>query len=195
MDDEVDTAVLLAAAARDDQAAWDVLVGRYTGLLWSIARGFRLSVADASDTVQTTWLKLVENLDRIADPERLPAWLATTMRRECLQLIRRAGRQRLSDDWPVAADLADPAPPVDEGLLRAERDRALLAALVTLSERCQRLLRVLMASPPPAYTEVAAALDIPIGSIGPTRQRCLGQLRAVVLADELLASGREGDQP
>lgn len=181
----MDVRALLGAAAEGDQAAWDTVVQRYTGLLWSIARGYGLSTTDAADTVQVTWLKLVENLGTIADPERLPAWLATTMRREALQLIRRKGRAPRADDWAMD-ELADPAPPVDHELLRTERDRALLRALATLSERCQRLLRVLMASPPPAYAEVSAALDVPIGSIGPTRQRCLGRLRAVVLADGLL---------
>jgi RNA polymerase sigma factor (sigma-70 family) len=189
----MDVHALLGAAADGDQAAWDSLVERYTNLLWSIARGYRLNAADASDSVQMTWLRLVENLDRITNPERLPAWLATTMRRECLQLIRRSGRERLSDDWTTTDHLADLAPPLDDRLLRAERDGALMRALATLSERCQRLLRVLMASPPPAYAEVAAALDMPIGSIGPNRQRCLGQLRPLVLADELLTS--DGDRP
>jgi RNA polymerase sigma factor (sigma-70 family) len=190
----MDVHALLDAAAEGDQAAWDALVQRYTGLLWSIARGYGLGATDAADTVQMTWLRVVQHLSTIADPQRLPAWLATTMRRECLQLIRRTGREPRADDWAMA-EIADPAPPVDHELLRAERDSALLRALATLPERCQRLLRVLMASPPPAYTEVAAALDIPIGSIGPTRQRCLGQLRTVVLTDELLGSGRpEGNR-
>ncbi len=184
----MDNHALLSAATEGDQAAWDALVQRYTGLLWSIARGFRLSTTDAADTVQLTWLKLVEHLGTIVDPERLPAWLATTMRRECLQLIRRRVREPKLDDWSVT-DVVDPGPPVEHELLEAERDRALFRALATLSERCQRLLRVLMASPPPAYSEVSAALDIPVGSIGPTRQRCLARLREVVLADGLLGSG------
>jgi RNA polymerase sigma factor (sigma-70 family) len=184
----MDNRALLSAATEGDQAAWDALVQRYTGLLWSIARGFRLSTTDAADTVQLTWLKFVEHLGTIADPERLPAWLATTMRRECLQLIRRRVREPKLDDWSVT-EVVDPAPPVEHKLLEAERDRALLHALATLSERCQRLLRVLMASPPPAYSEVSSALDIPVGSIGPTRQRCLGRLREVVIADGLLSSG------
>lgn len=83
---------LVAAASRGDQAAWDAIVQRFSNLLWSIARGYRLDPIDASDVVQMTWLKLVENLDRIAEPEALASWLATTVRRECLQLIRRTSR-------------------------------------------------------------------------------------------------------
>jgi RNA polymerase sigma factor (sigma-70 family) len=173
---EVDTTTLLEAAARGDQAAWDALVDRYANLLWSVARAHRLSDADAADVVQTTWLRLVEHLGRIKDPDRLPGWLATTTRHECLRQIRRADRERPSDgaSWQSEAD-QDAA--VDAALLAGERDAALWRALATLSEQCQQLLRVLMAAPPPSYAEVAAALDMPIGSIGPTRQRCLGRLR------------------
>ncbi|WP_158847753.1 RNA polymerase sigma factor [Saccharothrix deserti] len=182
----MDITALLAAAARGDQGAWNTLVERYNGLVWSIARGYRLSTDDAADVVQATWVKLVEHLDRVEDPERLASWLATTVRRESLQLIRRTARQRRAPDGEPLEQLPDPGPALDESLLVEERDAALWRALAALSERCQRLLRVLMASPPPAYAEVADALDMPIGSIGPTRQRCLGRLREVVRDDELL---------
>lgn len=194
MSEEVEK--LLAAAAGGDQAAWDSIVARHAGLLWSIARSFRLDAADASDVVQTTWLKLVEHLDRITDPARLPAWLATTVRRECLQLLRRTGREQRVDAGEPLLDLTDPVtPPVDHALLRRERNAALWDALAKLAESCQRLLRVLMAEPPPAYREVAAALDMPVGSIGPARQRCLAQLRQVVQADPMFAAWQtEGDR-
>jgi RNA polymerase sigma factor (sigma-70 family) len=172
----VDTTTLLEAAARGDQAAWDALVDRYASLLWSIARAHRLSDADAADVVQTTWLKLVENFGRIRDPERLPGWLATTTKHECLRQIRRAGRERPTDDQAWESEPASGAD-VDAALLLDERDATLWRALGLLSDQCRRLLRVLMATPPPSYAEVAAALDMPIGSIGPTRQRCLGRLR------------------
>ncbi len=85
--------MIVAAAARNDQDAWNVLVSRFTGLLWSIARGFRLDDATAADAVQTTWLRLVDNLDRIAEPEAIGGWLATTMRRECLHVVSRSARE------------------------------------------------------------------------------------------------------
>jgi RNA polymerase sigma factor (sigma-70 family) len=182
-----ETATLLEAARQGDQVAWNALVERFNGLVWSIARGYRLDVADAHDAVQMTWLRLVENLNRISDPERLAAWLATTARRECLQLLRKARRDRPAALESTMTDIPDPADPVDAAMLLAERDRALWRALSSIGERCQQLLRVLMASPPPTYKEVAAAMDMPIGTIGPTRQRCLGQLRQVVLAGEPLA--------
>ena len=186
-----DNGELLAAAAEGDQRAWSALVDRYHNLVWSVARGFRIDVADAADAVQNTWLRLVEHLDRVEDPERLGAWLATTARRECLQLIRRASRVRTDPATEHLEQLPDPDEPVDAGVLLGERDAALWRALRTLSERCQQLLRILMATPPPAYADVAATLGMAIGTIGPTRQRCLDKLRAVVHADGVLG----GEEP
>jgi RNA polymerase sigma factor (sigma-70 family) len=190
----VDPTELVAAAADGDADAWNALVEQYNGLLWSIARGYRLATSDAADAVQTTWLRLVENLTRIQDPSRLPAWLATTVRRECLAVLRRSGREQLLDDGD-AVDLPDDAEPLDARLLVEERDAALWRGLVRLPERCQQLLRVLMAAPPPSYATVAAALDLPVGSIGPTRQRCLDRLRrALEASGELLGlEGRVSD--
>jgi RNA polymerase sigma factor (sigma-70 family) len=185
-----DVKELLSAAAGGDEAAWHALVRRYDSLLWSVARSFRLHDADAGDVVQTTWLKLVENLDRIVEPARLPGWLGTTVRRECIQILRRANRDRPAADVDLLAEVPDSAPPVDHAVLLAERDAALWRALGMLGERCRQLLRVLMASPAPGYAEVADALDMPIGSIGPTRQRCLGQLRKVMHDDVRLRTVR-----
>lgn len=176
---------LLSAASRGDQAAWNAIVREFSSLLWSIARGYRLDPVDASDVVQMTWLRLVENLDRITEPQALPAWLATTVRRECLQLIRRTSRQRLVR-VPDGVDVPDPDPPVDQRILADERDAALWRKVSELNELCERLLRVLMAVPPPSYTEAAAALDMPVGSVGPTRQRCLRRLRELMAADDVL---------
>jgi RNA polymerase sigma factor (sigma-70 family) len=169
---------LLKAAAAGDQGAWDALVERHNGLLWSIARSYRLSTADAADVVQTTWLRLVEHMDKIADPERLPGWLATTARRECIHLMRRTDRH--AESSAEMPDLPDDGPAPDASLLRDERDAELWRALARLDELCQRLLRVLMADPPPAYVDVAAALGMKVGSIGPTKGRCLGKLRALM---------------
>ncbi|MGI5131991.1 RNA polymerase sigma factor [Pseudonocardia sp. CA-107938] len=185
MIDDATTARLVSAAAAGDEAAWDALVDAYTGMLWAIARSFRLDQADAGDAVQTTWLRLVENLDRIEDPRRLPGWLATTVRRECLRILRRGGREAPGgEDWSDV--LVADTPPVDAALLADERDAALWRALQALGERCQQLLRVLMATPPPSYAAVSAALGIPVGSIGPSRGRCLDQLRRIAAGDDLL---------
>ena len=177
--DDLDTATLVGRVQSGDQAAWAVLTDRYTGMLWQVARGMRLSHADAADAVQTTWLRLVESLASLREPERLGAWLATTMRREALATLRRS---LISRPAGLAAweDLPAPDDPLDSALLREERDAALWRAFCRLNPRCQTLLRMLTADPPPSYAEVAAALDIPVGSIGPTRQRCLAVLRRVL---------------
>lgn len=177
--DQPPTAGALVARARDgDQAAWNALVDRYTNLLWGVARAHRLNSADAGEVVQTTWLRLVENLGCIHDPERLPGWLATTARRESLRIIRHGTRERLGGIDTLAVDVVDDrTPALDALLLTQERDVALWACFARLSERCQRLLRVLMVTEPPAYVEVSETLGMPVGSIGPTRMRCLDRLR------------------
>jgi RNA polymerase sigma factor (sigma-70 family) len=176
---------LLAAAAAGDQAAWDALVQRHTSLLWSIARSYGLSAADAADVVQTTWLRLVEHMDKIADPERIPGWLATTARRECFHLVRRTDRR--TESSAELPDFPDDGPAPDAALLRDERDAELWRALGRLDERCRLLLRVLAADPPPAYADIAAALGMKVGSIGPTVGRCLRKLRALVQSPEQAA--------
>lgn len=170
----------MAGAQKGDQAAWDALVARHGGRVWAVARAHRLNSADAEDVFQVTFLRLVTHIDTIRDPNRVGAWLATTARHECLRVLRRAGRAIPSGDDEVL-DAADPLlPAVDARLLTTERESALLAALDRLSEPCQRLLRVLMADPEPTYEEVSQVLAMPIGSIGPTRGRCLKHLRRQV---------------
>jgi RNA polymerase sigma factor (sigma-70 family) len=170
---------LLRRVQAGDQDAWVALTDQYTNLLWSVARGMRLDHADAADAVQATWLRLVERLDTIREPERIGSWLATTIRRECLAIIRRNQRVSVSpsDRW---AELPAVTDDLDAAVLREERDAALWKAFRVLPARCQALLRVLMADPPPSYAEVSAALGLPVGSIGPTRQRCLGVLRRIM---------------
>ncbi|WP_369139060.1 RNA polymerase sigma factor [Modestobacter versicolor] len=173
---EVPVAELVRSAGAGDRAAWDALVARYAGLVWSVARGYRLQGEDAADVFQTTWLRLVEQLPRIREPDRVGGWLATTARRECLRVLRRSGRETVSQAEVLEA-VPDDVPAFDETLARAEQREALWHHLQTSSDRCRRLLRVLVADPPLSYTEVAEVLEMPIGSIGPTRRRCLEQLR------------------
>jgi RNA polymerase sigma factor (sigma-70 family) len=170
-----------AALRAGDQGAWQALTDRYTNLLWSIARGMGLSHADAAEVVQMTWLRLVEGLESVRQPEFVGSWLATTARRECLTVLRRHSREQVgaSADWP---DLPDASGELDEAMLREERDAALWQAFGRLRPACQALLRVLMADPRPSYVEVSDALGIPIGSIGPSRQRCLAVLRQIMLS-------------
>lgn len=174
--DDSPTAELFTQIQAGDQAAWDALVDRFSSLLWAIARGHRLDMATAGDVVQTVWLRLVENLDRIREPAALPGWLSITTKRECLRVLRQSGRAQPTDTDDLVMVEAD-VDPVDTGLLVEERDQGLWAAFERLGERCRRLLRILMADPAPSYEEASEALDMPIGSIGPTRGRCLERLR------------------
>jgi RNA polymerase sigma factor (sigma-70 family) len=186
------TGALLAQAAAGDERAWNALVAQHTRLLWSVARSYRLDQADAADVVQTTWLRLLEHLHRIEDPTRLVGWLVTTARRECLRVLRRSGRERLIVDEDAALDVPDEdAEPVETRLITNERNATLWQAYRRLPERCQRLLRIAVAMPQ-AYDEVSAALGMPVGSIGPTRARCLGQLRKLLVGSGLNGSEDAG---
>jgi len=166
---------LIRAANDGDEAAWGTIVDRFTGLVWATARAHRLPPSDAADVAQTTWLRLVENLDRIKDPERLGAWLATTARRECLRHIRLRGREIVTGEYDLFETPWDDR--TEQRLIARERNTAFRRAFARISERCQALLRLLAAPESPSYDEIASALGMPIGAIGPTRSRCLDQLR------------------
>lgn len=176
-------AELLHAAADGDGDAWHEIVERYHRLVWSVARGYGLDQADAADVSQTTWLRLVEHLGRIREPDNLAGWLATTARRESARVQRHA-RREVPSDTAAEDDTADPA---DEGgdpvatLLRDEERGRLRAAFTQLNDRCRLLLRTLSVSPQDSYAEVSAALDMPVGSIGPTRSRCLAHLKRLLV--------------
>ena len=177
MRDPVADADLVEAARNGDQSAWDAIVDKYGSRVWAVARAHRLNSADAEDVFQVTFLRLVTHIDTIREPARVGAWLATTARHECLAVLRRAERAVPSsqDEIMDGPDLLLPS--VEARLLTDERQGELHAALGRLSEPCQRLLRVLMADPEPSYEEVSRALEMPVGSIGPTRGRCLKHLR------------------
>lgn len=167
-------AEIVKAAADGDQRAWDGLIREFAGLIWATTRAHRLDDADAADVAQATWLRLFENLGRLHDPGRVGAWLATTARRECLRILRASARS-----LPVGDEIPDreyPGLRPGDALITGERDRALWRSFSRLRASDQALLRLLVVEPPPAYEEIASALDMPIGSIGPTRQRALLRL-------------------
>ncbi len=179
--DRAEIAALVEAAAADDQSAWDALVDRFAPTVWAIARAHRLSPADAADVSQTTWLRLLEHLGRIHQPDRIGAWLATTARRESLHVLRMAGRQTPSGyDFDVLPDATAAVAP-DRGLLRSENARLVTDLVEKLPVRSRLLLRLLSADSPLSYRDISEALSMPIGSIGPTRARALAQLRRLAV--------------
>lgn len=170
---------LVSEANAGDPEAWNAIVDRYASLIWSICLGFRLNQADAADVSQTVWLRAVEKLATIRVAAALPGWLATTTRRECIKVskARSSGPWELTDfttDRNVDAEVSA----VDSALLAAERRAMVREGFAQLPEHCQRLLALLVGSEPQSYAEISGQLDIPVGSIGPTRSRCLEKLRA-----------------
>jgi len=185
----------LVAAQQGDTAAFTSIVERYTPLLWSVTRALRLTEADANDAIQTTWLRLVEYLDRVRSDEALAGWLLTTCRREALRIARLGARERPqpAEDFPEVAEPPEARP--EGAFLDDHRQRALHRAFVQLPAHCQQLLRLLLAAPPPGYADISAALNVPIGSLGPTRIRCLRRLRKLLdtLTEEAVPA--PGDTP
>ena len=168
-------AVLVGRAAAGDQRAYDELVERFGRLVWHVARSCGLGREDAADVSQVVWLRFVEQLGKLHDPARVGSWLATTARREGVAVARRRARDQPVDLSALEdrGGLPGVAPVGTSAIEAAERADAVRAAFAELPERCRALLRLLCADPPTPYKVVAGALDMAIGSIGPSRQRCL----------------------
>lgn len=182
---------LLENAARGAEWAWRDIVDRYSSLVLSVCAQYRIANADAQDISGAVWLRLVVNLPRLREPEALPGWLRTTTRHECLRLLRHRNRQVPTDD-PLLGELSEPQ--FDAGLLGAERRAAARSAFARLPVRDRELLALLFCDPPKSYREISETLGMPVGSIGPSRARCLARVRrmpaiAALLADEPYDSG------
>jgi RNA polymerase sigma factor (sigma-70 family) len=180
---QFDAAELVPRAASGDRSAWERLVDQYSRLIWAMTRDFRLPESDAADVVQATWLRLLEHIDRIEHPDRIGSWLATTARHECLRHLAAGKRVMLvHDDHAALSDAVSHQPEIDERLLADERARQVRDAMTSLPSRWQQLLELLMADPPASYAEISDQLGLPVGSIGPTRGRCLERLRVLLQA-------------
>ncbi len=181
--DAAEVTGLVRRAAQGDQRAWQGIVDEYTGLVWSVARGFRLDEAQMADAVQTTWLRLVEHLAEIREPERLPGWLRTTTRRACLAAARQSHRESPVDAAEQCSAF-DHGGHTDDGpetsAVRQDQQVLVRRVVATLPPRHRALLGMLVSSPPVSYEEISAGLGIPVGSIGPTRARILGRLRTAL---------------
>lgn len=179
---DLETVRLVHRAASGDPQAWDGLVDQYGRLIWSITRDFRLVESDAADVFQTTWMRLVEHIHRIEHANRVGSWLAATARNECLRSLSARKRIVLADDEEPFDRPAAQERDVDEALLAAERAAVVREAITQLPTRWQRLMEMLMADPPASYAEISDELGLPVGSIGPTRGRCLARLRTLLAA-------------
>ena len=176
MRDDPSVVALVTRAANGDNDAWNDIIERYAPLVWSICTRYRLRNHDIEDVGQTVWLLLVEQLGKLREPAALPGWLATTTQRECLRVLTAARKTEDSvtlDDTLLVVDAAV----IEQEILTAERNAALRTALGELPPRCQQLLTMLISDPPRPYAEISATLQIPMGSIGPQRARCLERLR------------------
>lgn len=184
MHQESPTAPLLRDAALGMDAAWREIVGRYTPLVLAVCRGFGIRDADAEDVRGSVWLRLTTSLDRIREPEALPGWLRTVTQRECLKLLRN-GQRQIPTDPALFQEAVEPE--FDAGLIDRESHEAVRRIIAALPSRDRRLLSLLFSDPSKTYQEISEILGIPIGSIGPSRARCLVRARrtsaAVALHD------------
>lgn len=175
-------ASLIRLAAQGDRQAWNHLIDRYGRLIWSITKRFSLAEGDAADVVQTTWMRLIEHIDRIEHPDRVGSWLATTARNECVRHVIARNKTVLVREHAQFDGADTHLPAIDEALLAAERAAGVRAAMARLPAQWQQLLELLMADPPVSYAEISDQLGLPVGSIGPTRGRCLARLRVLLEA-------------
>ena len=178
MRDDPTVVALVTRATGGDPAAWDGIVERYAPLVWSICVRFGLSNHDREDVAQNVWLLLVEQLGKLREPAALPGWLATTTHRECLRVVTAARKssERLGTGLDDSLQFVDNTI-IDEEILMAERNAALRAAFAELPPKCRQLLAMLISDPPYSYAEISEKLQVPMGSIGPQRARCLERLR------------------
>lgn len=173
----------LVRAANGEITALEEIARELSPLLWHVARGEGLGAEEAADVVQTSWLELLRRLQEIRSPEALTGWLVTTTRREAWR-VRQLSRRQVPGGSAAGLESApDPEPGPSEVLLASERDRLLWGHVQRLPERCIKLLRIVAHVARPDYGSVAQALGMPVGSIGPTRGRCLAKLRELLLAD------------
>jgi RNA polymerase sigma factor (sigma-70 family) len=183
---DIALADLAQDAAAGCEAAWRDLVTRFDPVLRGIVRGYRLDAADVEDVVQTTWIRAFRNLDRLNDPAAVGGWLAITARREALRTLQRGVREFPAED-PLWAEETDGGTP-ETVVLERERHTAVRAAIHRLPGRQGQLLSTMLRRPCASYDEISAELEMPMGSIGPTRERALSRLRSDPALAELMAS-------
>lgn len=170
------TEELVSAARTCEAHAWTEIVARYEGMVRAVARTYRLSDADLADTVQNTWLRAIERLDALREPERLGGWLASIARREALATLRRLGREEPMPIHAMEPPAADPGP--EAVVIRGEVRHAVSRVVATLPPGRRDFVHALFYAPDRSYADISRDLLMPTGSIGPTRKRVLCTLRS-----------------
>lgn len=177
-DDPEEVAELVKQAAAGERQAWDALVKRFNGLIWAIIRKHRLSPADSQDVAQVVWLRLLENLGALREPSRVGGWLATVARHECLRMIRIKNRVVLVPPDDLLEGESDSGPSTEEIIADTDHQRAVFEVVSKLEQPCLQLLELVAHQL--SYQEISQILGMPVGSIGPTRGRCLEHLRRLL---------------
>lgn len=177
---------LVDGSLSGDAMAWQALVRKLERVVWKAVNMMTIDDEIRKDAFAATWLRLVERLGTIREPEKLPGWLTTTATNEVRQILRHRSRQQISVDWSAPQDVfagllaGDDDGEHDRDLVRAETRSTVRRAFNLLDEECRQILTVLvLADPPLAYKDASDALDRPIGSLGPSRRRCLDKLRSM----------------
>jgi RNA polymerase sigma factor (sigma-70 family) len=183
---------LTVRCQQGDRQAWDQLVRTFQSVVWTVGRSFNLSQADVQDVGQVVWLRVVEHIGSVRQPELIDAWIVTTARREALRHLSRAAKYVPVDEKTFTDTSATHQENPEEKAILGDERLEVMAAFRQLPEKHQALLAMLMSEPPPSYDEISAALGIPRGSIGPTRARVLARTREILERDR---QSRQAAQP
>jgi RNA polymerase sigma factor (sigma-70 family) len=182
--------VAFTAYQAGDRAAFDTLVEVVTPLMWRTVRGAGLDQVSGEDVLQTVWMSLLHSADAIRDPQTIVKWLLTSTRREAWRISKRTrvDQHRSAAVFGVDSEevMQIPGQRVegpDEIVFRDDRQRSLWTHVQSLPERCRQLVSVIAFADRPDYARLAESLGMPVGSIGPTRGRCLAKLRERLARD------------
>ncbi len=172
---------LIIACRRGDERAWETLIALYERLVFSVARRHGLTAEDAADVTQKVFIILLQSMARLPDDVNLGGWLTTVTRRHTWRAMARLGRELPGEKEDVAESATLLGRQTSDPIDRWETLQTVHEALNRLDERCRQLLLALYFDPTePSYAEVACRLNMPVGSIGPTRARCLAKLKALL---------------
>ncbi|MEO3800337.1 sigma-70 family RNA polymerase sigma factor [Nonomuraea sp. B1E8] len=181
MPDPREPAELVTAAADGDRTAWDELEARYGPRMWAVARASGLSPSDAADAVQGSWLRLLQHLHTLRDPAKVGGWLMTTVRREAHAFLRKRHDVAPFDHDVLALEAVDDPDPAS-AVLEADGRRLLWKQVSALHEPCRTLIQLVAIDL--GNRQMAARLGMPVGSVGPTKARCLEKLRTLISSQE-----------